>query len=305
MGTLGGFVIPLYVGKLLGMNPEQMTHAVGIAGTFSPTLGVIDAPGEENNMTKNIGNPLVARTCIHAALLAKRGFTGPTRVIEGNRGFLKTIVAGEFDTEALFRRREPAMITQTIVKYLPLETYAMGPILAVLELVREHDIVPDRVESVTIRLSTFGADHIGDPEKRHPRNKETADHSLHYLAAVAIMDRCVTVDSYTEDRLRSPVVGRLIDRIEIEGDPGMNRFVQGGIAEIRTTDGRTLTRRIDYPKGHYENPMTDGEVAEKFRTVSWRYMKPDQIGRVIETVFDLEELKDIAEVMELLAFTTR
>ncbi len=106
MATLAGFVVPLYVGKLLGLSQEQMVNAIGIAGTFSPTLGIIDATGEEYNMTKNIGIPHVAQNSIIAALLAQKGFTGSNRVIEGNRGFIQSIVAGDFDTTVLLKRRD-------------------------------------------------------------------------------------------------------------------------------------------------------------------------------------------------------
>ncbi len=302
MASLAGFVIPLYVGKLLGLSPEQMVHAMGIAGTYSPTLGIIDAPGEENNMTKNIGNPFVARNCITATLLAEKGFTGPNKAIEGNRGFLYSVVAGELDIGILLKRRDSPIISQTITKYYPIETYALGSIAAILKLVIDHNILPEQIESVRLQLSTFGAEHIGDPIKRHPRNKETADHSLHYLAAVAIVDRTVNMDSYSEAKLKSPVINSLIDKINVEGNPELNKFVLGGIAQICTHDHREVSCRIDHPKGHYDNPMTNEEMAEKFRAVALKFMSGRQIEKIVQTVYQLEEVADISELMRMLAF---
>jgi len=182
MATLAGFVVPLFVGKLLGLDHKQMANAVGIAGTNSPTLGSTNAPGEESNMTRNIGIPLVAQGSIEAALLAQHGFTGPDRVIEGNRGLVESILAGDFDTPTLLKKREEPTASCTITKYFPAETCAQGAITAIVKLVHDHSIRPEQVRMVRIQVDTRGAEHIGDPAKRYPQNKETADHSLYYLA---------------------------------------------------------------------------------------------------------------------------
>ena len=297
--TIAGFVVPLYVGKLLKLSQEQLIHALGIAGVHSATLGIIDASGELYNMTKNIGLPQIAHNGIMAALLAQQGFTGPGRVIEGNRGFVSTIMGGDYDLKILTTPREQAAILQTDIKGLAAEHTTQGALNAVLKLVKDHDLLPDQIASIQIEATTRTAEHTGDPAKRHPQDKETADHSLYYLVAVAIIDGVVGPGQYTEDKLKSPQIHSLIDKITVEANPELDAFVQAGIAHIDTTDGRTLSCRVDYPKGNHCNPLTDEELAEKFRGVTLPLFGEEQTQRIVDCVYRLERLDDIAELNSL------
>jgi len=302
MATLAGFVVPLYVGKLLKLTQEQMVNAIGIAGTHTPTLGAIDAPGEEYNMTKNIGVPFVARNSIIAALLAQKGFTGPKRVIEGNRGIIESVLAGDFDTSVLLKSRDYPTISQTIMKYFPAETCAQGALTALIKLANDHNILPEQVKKIRIEVDTRGAEHIGDPAKRYPHNKETADHSLYYLAAIAIVDRAVSVDSYTEDKFTDPTIRSLIERVTVEANPEFDTFRTGGTVHIFTTDNQQFMCRVNYPKGHFQNPMTDEEIGEKFTILASRFMNEKQIRQIINAVYHLEDLDDIGKLMKMLIF---
>ena len=87
--TRGAFIMPVVAGKLLGLSEEQMEHAIGISGSHNMILGILDATGEEYNMTKNLRFPRTAYGGVMAALMAQKGFTGPARVIEGNKGFVQ------------------------------------------------------------------------------------------------------------------------------------------------------------------------------------------------------------------------
>jgi 2-methylcitrate dehydratase len=84
--TRGAYIMPLAAGKLLGLNETQMENAVGIAGSCHAVLGILDTPAEEYTMTKNIRFPTMSYAGIMAAMLAQKGFTGPTTVIEGHDG---------------------------------------------------------------------------------------------------------------------------------------------------------------------------------------------------------------------------
>jgi len=302
MATLAGFVVPLYVGKLLKLTQDQMINAIGIGGTHSPTLGTTNAPGEESNMTRNIGIPLVAQNGVIAALMAQKGFTGPHRVIEGNRGLIHSVLTGDFDISVLLKKRDHPTISQTITKNFPAETSSQGALSAIITLVNDHNILPDQIKNVRLEVSTRAAEWIGDPVKRHPRNKETADQSLYYLAAVAIIDRNVTIGSYADNKLSDPDIHNLINRITVEANPELDQFGSAGIAHIFTTDKQEFSYRINYPKGHYNNPMADEEIGEKFNILASRFMNEEQIRQIINAVYHLEELDDIGKLMKTLAF---
>jgi len=103
--AIAGFVVALAAGRLLGRSSERLADAMGLAGVHGLTLDIIDAQGEPYNMTKNIGLPQVAQIGIIAALLAQKGFTGPARIIEGNKGFVQTVLGGVYDREVLLEPR--------------------------------------------------------------------------------------------------------------------------------------------------------------------------------------------------------
>ena len=87
--TRGAYIMPLIAGKILGLNETQMENAVGISGSCHAVLGILDTPAEEYTMTKNIRFPTMSYGGIMAALLARKGFTGPTTIIEGHDGFVR------------------------------------------------------------------------------------------------------------------------------------------------------------------------------------------------------------------------
>jgi 2-methylcitrate dehydratase len=300
--SIAGFVVALYAGKLLGLNTEQLANAVGIAGVHGLTLDIIDAQGEPYNMTKNIGLPYVAQAGVMAALLAEKGFTGPVRTIEGNKGFVQTVMGGVYDLEVLTAARNQPALLEVHQKNLAAEHTTQGALNAVLKLVKDHDLHPDDIKRVRIEATTRTANHTGDFIKRYPVDKETADHSLYYLAAIAITDREVGPGQYTSDRYINPAVLRLIDKITVEANPELDGFIFAGIAHIFTEDGRELTCRVDYPKGNSRNPMTDEELVKKFQGTASQFMDKGQMDRTVDSVFKLNELSDIGALMAHLSF---
>jgi 2-methylcitrate dehydratase len=295
--SIAGFVVALFAGKLLGLSEEQLANALGIAGVHGITLDIIDAEGEPYNMTKNIGLPYVAHAGITAALLAEKGFTGPARAIEGNKGFVHAVMGGVYDLETLTRARNQPAILEIHQKSLAAEHTTQGAVNAVLTLVKDHDLRPEDIERVRIEATTRTANHTGDFTKRYPVNKETADHSIYYLAAIAIRDRAVGPGQYTSDRYTDPLVRSLIDKITVEANPDLDEFIFAGIVHIRTNDERELTCRVDYPKGNSRNPMTDEELVEKFRGTALQFMDKGQADGIADCVFDLDKLSDVGALM--------
>ena len=300
--TRGAYIVPLIAGRLLGLNVEQLENAVGIAASCHAVLGILDAPGEEYTMTKNIRFPTMAYAGVLAALLAQKGFTGPTKVIEGQNGFIKTIMDGEYDTDDLLNFRGNFAIRDTCIKSIIADYSSHGHLWATLTLVKEHDIKPEDVMEVTITTSKRCAEHTGDPVKKYPKNKETADHSSYYLTAIAIIDRQIGPRQFAPEKYNDPRVLELIRKIKLVGDPSLDKVRPAGISEILTKDGRRFRCRVDYPRGHPKNPMTDQEVVEKFKDMAERYMTNDEIKRLVDAVFSLEKLDDIGVLNQLMIF---
>lgn len=300
--TRGAFIMPIVAGKILGLTDDQMQNAVGISGSTHAVFGILDTPAEEYTMTKNIRFPMMSYAGILAAMLAQKGFTGPAGMIEGNDGFAEVIMDGNYNLNTLLGFRGKFAIRETCIKSIIADFSAHGHLTATLTLARENNINPEDVKEVIITTSKRCAEHTGDPVKKYPKNKETADHSSYYLTAIAIIDREIGPSQFTPEKYNDPKVRELIDKVVLQGDPELDKFRPAGISEIITKQGKKYSLRVDYPRGHARNPMTDEEVVEKFKGMASRYMSEDHAVQVIDTVFALDKLDDIGKLNRLMAF---
>ena len=300
--TRGAFIMPLVAGKIMGLTEGQMQNAVGISGSCHAVFGILDTPAEEYTMTKNIRFPMMSYAGIFAAMLAQKDFTGPTGMIEGHDGFVEVIMDGDYDLDKLLRFKGKFAIRETCIKSIIGDFSSHGHLTATLTLAREHDIKPEDVVEVRITTSKRCAEHTGDPVKKYPKNKETADHSSYYLTAIAIIDREIGPDQFTPEKYNDPKVRGLIDKVVLQGDPKLDKFRPAGISEIITKQGKKYSLRVDYPRGHARNPMTGEEVVDKFKSMASNHMSEYHMDQVIHTVFALDKLDHIGKLNRLMAF---
>jgi 2-methylcitrate dehydratase len=240
---------------------------------------------------------------VFAAMLAAEGLTGPAPIFEGEMGFFKQ-VSGPFTLPKLGGEAggDDFMIKKTSIKFWPAEYHSQSAIHAALELRRE---IPDRSKIVSVDIESFDAavDIIGkDPEKWRPKTRETADHSLPYCTAVALMDGDVTLDSFSEKRLHDQALLDLVARIKIHRNADLTaRYPKGIPNRITVTlqDGTQHTAENEFPRGHDQNPMTDDEVAAKFRRRAEGRLAAAARDRVLDMCWHLESLDDVAKLFAL------
>jgi len=299
--TLTAFVSPIVAGRALHLGWEQIQHAIGISASRHATLGAVTAG--KLTMMKNTVDPLATQSGVFAALLAEKGYTGPEHVVDGKEG-LAHCFGPEWRLNTLTDDLgESWRITQCGMKAFPTEALTHTPISAVLDLVKQHDLKPDHVEKVHIRSLARAADILADPSKYDPRSKETADHSLPYVIAAALVDRQVTPLQFTPEKIMDPVIRAQLKKVEVVADAEIEKVfpaLQRVIVTIRTTDGRELTRQLDYPKGDPRNPLTHREVEEKFEALAEPALSPAARRRVMDAVWNLEKVDSVSALMQML-----
>jgi 2-methylcitrate dehydratase len=300
--TRGVYVMPMVAGKLMELDEEKLANAFGISGCHGMLLGILDTAAEEYSMTKNLRYSLTAHGGILAVLLAERGFTGPTTVIEGADGFNQTVMKGRFNIDRFLEAGDHFFIMDTGFKPLCAVGAVQGHLQATVELVNRHDIRPEDVEGIKITAGTRPIEHTGDPAKRYPTNKETADHSSYYLTAIAIVDRTVGPEQFQKSKYDDPRVLELIDKVTLHIDPDMDRLPRSGMSEITTKGGRRHVLRVDYPKGDPHNPMSDQEIEDKFRSLASRFMDDKRIGDLLHVIQGLEKVENVRTLMEQITF---
>jgi 2-methylcitrate dehydratase len=303
--TRGAFVMPIVAGKLLGLTEDQVVNAVGISGAHGGVLGVLDAPREPYTMAKNTRFPLAAYGGLLAAFLAQEGFTGPERVLEGQRGFVEAIFQGDYNLEVLTRNNGHFRILDNRYKMFAAENTTQGHISCTLHLVRTHHLKPEDIDVVYVRAGSRAIAHTGDPAKRRPHNKETADHSSWYLTAVAIREGEVGPRQYRPEMYTDPCVLALIDRIHLEAVPEFDGSPAAGEVEIRTKSGQSFTHRVLHPKGTPQDPMSDADLERKFRDLAEVHIPGGRIDRLLEQFWSLDRIPDISTLPPLFAFDSR
>ena len=163
---------------------------------------------------------------------------------------------------------------------------------------------PAKVKSMTIESHDASVDIIGsEPEKWKPETRETADHSLPYITAVALIDGEITDKQFARERFAHPEVWKFLENVKVarHGElSGMYPEAVANIVHIDLVDGKRLTKRVDYPIGHAKNPLKDSEVEEKFFALVEPAIGKQQARKIVDLVWKLDEARNVDELLKAL-----
>ncbi len=297
--TLTGFVSPIVAGKTLGLTTDQMVNAIGISGSHSCTLGAVTA-GKLTNM-KNTVDPMAVQAGVIAAQLASDGYSGPEHIIDGKEGLIDTL-GPEFNLNVLTDNLgEDWRILRCSMKAFAAEALTHSPITAAVKLVKENNLKPQNIKEILIKTVARAVDILSDPAKYNPASKETADHSLPYCIAAAVIDGKVTPVQFTENKLNDRDIWELVPKIKIIANPEFEKlFPRLKTAEVTITNhnGQKFSLRIDYPKGDYRDPMTDEELLEKFDSMVLEKVSKEKRNKMVDLIMNLEKVSQIRQFME-------
>jgi 2-methylcitrate dehydratase PrpD len=164
-----------------------------------------------------------------------------------------------------------------------------GPIDAVLALVREHAIQPNRIEKIEIAVLEAGWGIVCEPreKKYHPESVVDAQFSMPFGAAVAVVCGAAGLDQFSLEQIRSPRVRQMMSKVVVVKDPLIEEtFPREWPARVvmHLADGAVYEKFVRYPKGDPENPLTWEEMADKFRALAGTLLPPGRYGEIIEQV---------------------
>jgi 2-methylcitrate dehydratase len=298
--TYVAFSSALAAARLMGLDVEKTTHAVNIAGVSAGSLR--QARAGELSHWKACTVAHAAQRGIFAALLAREGMTGPAPIFEGEMGFERLVSQAPLDPIVL--SPDASMILKTSIKFWPAEYHSQSAIEAALRLRQQTDNV-EKIESILIQSHDAAVEIIGsDPAKWRPQTRETADHSLPYIVAVALADGKIADRQFAPERFGDPVLLGLVQRVKVERHAGLSaRYPEavGNIVTIRLRDNRELREHVDYPPGHAKNPLSDAQLEAKFHSLADPRLGRERASTVLETGWKLDALDDAGEILRLLA----
>jgi 2-methylcitrate dehydratase PrpD len=285
-GTAGVFGAAAASGRLLGLDEQQMTWALGIAATQSSGLremfGTMSKPFHPGN---------AARNGLLAALLAKANFTSSNQAIEAPRGF----------AHVLATQRDLSQITGGLGETweIALNTYkpfACGIVIhpaidGCIQLRNEHKLAPGQIESVALKVHPLVLELTG---RKTPQAGLEGKFSVYHSVAAAIIHGAAGEEQYSDAAVRDPAVTALRDRVTATIQPGVHEDQVH--VTIKLKDGRALEKFVEHAVGSLDWPMSDAQLEAKFRALAGGILSSGETDRLIRLCWDIGKLRDAAEV---------
>ncbi len=285
-GTAGVFGAAAAVGRVLGLNVQQMTWAFGIAATQSSGLREMFG-----TMCKPFHPGRAAQNGMTAAFLASKNFTSSERGIEAPRGFANVLAtARNYDeiTENLGKTWEVALNT-----YKP---FACGivihPIIdGCVQLRNEHKLKAGDIESIALKVHPLVLELTG---KKTPQVGLEGKFSVFHSAAVAIIHGEGGEDVYSDACVRDPQVITLRDKVSAAVD--MSVHEDAAYITIKLKDGRTLEKHVEHAIGSLARPMSDADLEAKFRKFAKGILSAGETDALIKLCWEIEKLKSAGDI---------
>lgn len=293
-GTNGVFGAAATAAKLLRLDAPRTVHSLGVAGSMAGGLMEFSQTG---GMVKRIHAGRAAESGIIAAYLAAEGFTGPSSVLEGEYGFCK-VFSSDPEPERLLRRPEGAYaIEETTRKPYACCSDLHAGIDCIADIRRKADVDPEKVARIVI--------HCYEKLVRQNTLDGTASimaaqYSITFTIAAAFYYDMSDPRVYRADVIADPRIARLAERVEVRVDPEFDAIYPRKMPtriEVEMADGRMLTAQVIGAKGHFENPMSAGDLEAKFRNLAEGILSPRQVDDAITAVAELNRADSLRDLL--------
>jgi 2-methylcitrate dehydratase len=294
-GTFIAAAGAMSAGKLLGLSRDQLGHALAIAVTSN--IATRQTRVGALSMWKGCATAAANRNGIFAALLAREGMTGPAEPFVGKDGIMER-VTGPFTLDLPLPPTGSFVVQRSGLKFYAAEYNSHGALDLVLAL--RHRIPLDQLKSIHVETYWVAYSEIGmEVAKWRPHTRETADHSLPYLLAVALADGRVTPESFTERRIFDPALRPLMECVTVaERKEFSERFPRELNTRliVRLGSGETIEAETAYPHGHARDPLTDDEIKDKCERLFASTTDPGFCRETMEALWRLEAVDDVGEI---------
>ncbi len=289
--TVIGLAATAGAGRMMALTPAQLVHAIDLYVVGNVALNQTRAGALSN--WKGCAAGEASRKAIFAAQLAQNGMTGPNQVFEGRDGFFNRINRKPFRLPKFGGNGEPFGIMHSFTKRFALGQYSQTVAQAAVEARALFTDVSE-IEQVNIAVARVAIGVMADsPDKWRPQNHETADHSMPYAAAVALMYGTVEEQHYEDPYLHDPRLLDLVSRVRcLPSDEADRRSKEINLCdfEVVLKSGRRESIRVEYHRGHWKNPMTDAELEEKFRSLARRQLPAAKTDDLLRQLWAVETL---------------
>lgn len=293
-GISGNFSAAAVAGRLLQLDPAQMNHCLGTAGSQAAGLWEFIYDGA---MSKTVHTGKACMNGIISAELASRNFTGASRILEGDKGLIKA-VAQEYDLVALTKDlARPYKIMTNSFKPYACCRHTHSAIYGIQQILKnEMNLRPEEVKMITDRTYSTA---VGLTDNSDPKTLYGHKFSLQYCIAAAFVYHNVLDDSFAEAKTADPTVQEVMKKVKIVLDPQIDAEYKANPEkwihelEILTTAGERYHKRIEYPLGDYQNPLDGNMIDNKFTNITYDFLQADEQDKILNKLHNLEKLDNV------------
>ena len=298
-GAIGSAVA---AGLLLGQDAAGIASAMGVAASMAS--GLLEA-NRTGGTVKRIHCGWAAHAGVTAAELVTRGITGPPTVLEGRFGFFQVFLDGHFHPEEITDGLGEQWTVPSIhFKPYPANHFTHTAIDAATRI-RERGIDPDRIRHIQLGVAAPTVRTIGEPieVKRAPETGYQAQFSGPYMVVAGLLGGHglgLGLDNVTDELARDPHRRTLMAKVDVVADDRCGAIYPNEFPAILTVtleSGERLTEEVFANRGGPQRPLTDDELATKFRDNARRGLADDAIRQIEDAVFGLDDLDDVGVIL--------
>ncbi|MFH1757738.1 MAG: MmgE/PrpD family protein [Pseudomonadota bacterium] len=296
-GTLGTIAAAVVSSKLLGLRTDQVEQAISLAADGASGMRYCIDFGD---FSKSLHPGLSAWNGIMATQIIAKGAVGPKGLLEYKSGFCEAY-SDEPKMNSLTENLGTFYETMTdSLKAFPTILISHAPIQGTIKLMKAGNLRLEDVEFIHFRVTPTAP---GQGLNYSPDSPMAARLSVPYCVSMAAAEGHISMEQFREDKVMDPQIREFMKRITVEPAPEFHQKYPGTLAahvEIQTKDGRKFKAESIYPKGHPENPMTDEEIKEKFRSLALLTFNRGQTEHIVQKVSNLENLKSVKDLVAAL-----
>ena len=299
----GVFSATAAAGRMFGLTATQMINAFGIA--LDRASGITESFNSPDSEIRAIRDAFGNREGVLAAIMALKGVEACKNAFDI---LYKVFYGNDYDPAPIVAKLGEDFLGMKVgLKAWPCCRVAHTYVKAALDIYAEHPIQAGNIDELILTVGKFGRDFLFTPleVKQRPTSGIQAKLSLPFVMGVVFAKGRVIIEDFLSENLSDKQVLEIADKTSFRFDPNLCSDAIGpGIVEVRLKDGRSFMKREDIPYGNPANPLSDDELTTKFRECARYAPKPLDEGKVsgiIEKLLELEKVKNIREISELLS----
>lgn len=298
-GTNGAFGAGAASGRILRLDADKMTHSLGIAGTQAAGL----MAAQYSAMVKRMHAGRAAQSGVYSALLAQKGFTGITNILEADYGGYCKTMADVCDMEKLTHE----LGKEFEITRVGFKAYSAGGSThtaheALKSIMEKNNLTADMIDKITIHSTTATYHHTS--WEYIPEGVTAAQMNMQYVLAVTALERDIFIDQFTEEKIKDPKIIEYSRKVEVIPDPNLDKlgpeFRHTIIAEVKAKSGNIFYERVDAAKGSDKRPLTTNEILRKYQILAGKVLTQKRVAELQNMTQNLEKVSNIKELVRLL-----